>query len=140
MNDEPGADPHTRRGEDVAAIINLFACLASFDDAPARVPDSTDEGRTAGEGYRRGAEHGRRVEEELIARIVAMAAGWRRSPVRIPVDEAWAADAGYRQGMNDGRHHVHEAVLISHRMVDGLPCPDCSGTGLDGHAGGCKYR
>ncbi|MFD0599593.1 hypothetical protein ACFQZ4_50780 [Catellatospora coxensis] len=34
MNFEPDADPDARRGEDVAAVIHLFARLASFDDTP----------------------------------------------------------------------------------------------------------
>ncbi|GAA1404055.1 hypothetical protein [Catellatospora coxensis] len=141
MNFEPDADPDARRGEDVAAVIHLFARLASFDDTPDRVrpPDSADDALAGGEQYRRGVEHGRRTEEELIARIVAMAAGRHRSPVRIPDDAAGPADAGYRQGMIAGRRHVHEAVLVSHRMIHGLACPACAGSGPDGHAAGCRY-
>ncbi|MEV4410347.1 hypothetical protein [Catellatospora sp. NPDC049609] len=129
--------PHAHPGQDAAAIVHLFACLACADDE--RAPQQAQPGGPAGERYRQGVAHGRRVEQELVARLAAMAAGRRRTPVHIPYDPVRAADADYRRGMAAGRRIVHESVLVSHRMITGEACPVCAGTGTSGHHDACRY-
>ncbi|GAA1661064.1 hypothetical protein ACFQY4_17635 [Catellatospora bangladeshensis] len=120
-------------GEDVAQIVHLFACLAYENTAP---PEAESE---AGPEYRAGLTHGRLVEQELVARIAAMAAGRSREPVHIPYDGARAADSEFRRGTAAGRRLVHEALLVSHRMIMGESCPSCGQSGPGGHAAHCRH-
>ncbi|GAA1392944.1 hypothetical protein ACFQZ4_36990 [Catellatospora coxensis] len=140
MNGDAGAGPHSRRSEDVAATVYRFACLARVGDIThTSVPDPDGGTLATSVEFRDGMERGRHVEQELIARIAAMAAGWHRPPVHIPYDAARAASADYQQGMAAGRRLVHESLLVSHRMVNGQTCPRCDATGVNDHAADCSY-
>lgn len=132
---DAGTGRPAQRGEDVAGIVHLFACLASLPDEPAGPPDE----QSTGHEYSLGLAHGRLVEQELVARIAAMAAGRHRAPVHVPHDYTRAADGEYRRGVAAGRRLVHESVLVSHRMIMGESCPSCAGAGPGGHSAGCRY-
>ncbi len=133
---DAGTGRPPQRGEDVAEIVHLFACLASAYGTTA-APEA--EQCADGHRYRAGLAHGRLVEQELVARIAAMAAGRGREPVQIPYDASRAADAEFRRGVAAGRRLVHESVLVSYRMIMGESCPTCGHSGADGHAAHCRY-
>lgn len=133
------------RGEDVAAIVRLFACLACEDDdseplhgdSAGRSPSGDDAG--PGSVYWQGVRAGRRVEQELVARLVAMAARRDRRPLSVGHDAALVSDAEYRRGLVAGRRVVHRALLVSRRMIHGEACPACGAAGIDGHDSACSY-
>ncbi|GAA1388138.1 hypothetical protein GCM10009661_75960 [Catellatospora chokoriensis] len=132
-------------GEDAVAIVRLFACLACEGDdieplrGDAAGGPPSGEHAGAGTAYRLGVRAGRRVEQELVARLVAMAARRDRRPVPMGYDAARVADPEYRRGLVAGRRLVHGALLVSWRMAHGEACPACGATGINGHDPACCY-
>jgi hypothetical protein len=139
-------------GEDVAAIVALFAGLAREDEgswagpgvpsmpsgeAAERTPSADRATRRT--TYWQGVHDGRRIEEELVARISAMAARRDRNPMAVTYDTGLVTDAEYRRGLVAGRGLVHQALLVSRRMAHGEACPACGATALTGHEAACRY-